>query len=58
MSDKVNGANGVTNGLNGANGAANGKAKSRKPRLAAGGDVMAALDVGTTKVCCFIARRG
>ncbi|HZT18171.1 MAG TPA: cell division protein FtsA [Dongiaceae bacterium] len=30
----------------------------RKARLSTGGDVMAALDVGTTKVCCFIARRG
>jgi len=30
----------------------------RKARLSTGGDLTAALDVGTTKVCCFIARRG
>jgi cell division protein FtsA len=30
----------------------------RKARLSSGGDLTAALDVGTTKVCCFIARRG
>jgi len=30
----------------------------RKARLTTGGDLTAALDVGTTKVCCFIARRG
>src|SRR5437763_341968 len=30
----------------------------RKARLNTGGDLTAALDVGTTKVCCFIARRG
>ena len=30
----------------------------RKARLTTGGDLMAALDVGTTKVCCFVARRG
>jgi cell division protein FtsA len=30
----------------------------RKARLNTGGDVSAALDVGTTKVCCFVAKRG
>ena len=30
----------------------------RKTRLTTGGDLSAALDVGTTKVCCFIARLG
>jgi len=30
----------------------------RKARLSTGGDLTAALDVGTTKACCFIARRG
>src|ERR1700675_1245893 len=30
----------------------------RKARLSTGGDLTAALDVATTKVCCFIARRG
>ena len=30
----------------------------RKTRLSSGGDAVAVLDVGTTKVCCFIARQG
>src|SRR4029077_4429691 len=58
MSNKANGTNSVANGVNGANGANGHGKKQRKTRLAAGGDIIAALDVGTTKVCCFIARRG
>ena len=33
-----------------------GKAKARRPPLRPRGSLIAALDIGTTKVCCFIAR--
>lgn len=33
-----------------------GQARSRKPSIRPRGSVIAALDIGTTKVCCFIAR--
>jgi cell division protein FtsA len=33
-----------------------GQAKSRRPTIRARGSLVTALDIGTTKVCCFIAR--
>jgi cell division protein FtsA len=36
--------------------ATDGQAKSRKPPIRPRGSLIAALDIGTTKICCFIAR--
>jgi cell division protein FtsA len=35
---------------------ADGRAKARRPPIRARGSVITALDIGTTKICCFIAR--
>jgi cell division protein FtsA len=39
-----------------AGGGAEGQGKPRKPSIRPRGSMLAALDIGTTKVCCFIAR--
>ena len=35
-----------------------GEAKPLRPSIRPRGSLVAAIDIGTTKVCCFIARRG
>ena len=36
--------------------AVDGQAKPRKPAVRPRGSLITALDIGTTKICCFIAR--